>query len=274
MHTFYIPFLLYVIPICLLHNAFYELGLYDVKYSVSLYFLQILRCFTFSVGTTEPFLPQLWFLKTLFLAEILYSFLHFLCNRLKINSLYLLLLAILFFCFLRKNIVPHVLEVNVIWPIKAWILIEIGRYAKEYENKKWNKYIVVPFVVIWVFTAYKYSFSFQDTLGQNFMLQLMLASLGFFTLYETCCIVKECQLIRITTCYIGKKSLYIFFWHYIAFALINLIYCCLFDSFTYRMFRHKRFLEDISWYSYVWFSIVLVLLGGYIYDTAKKKHNS
>ncbi len=269
-HTFYIPFLLFVIPICLLHNVFYELGIYDAKYSVSQYIVQILRCFTFSVGKTEPFLPQLWFLKTLFLAEILYAMLHLLCNRFKIKPHILLLSAILSICLLPKDYVPHVLEVNVVWPIKAWIMIEIGRLVKQYNCRKWVKHMIVPFFMIWLSLAYNFRFSFQDSYGLTFILQLLLVCFGYFTFYRVSNFIKRYGLVRTISCYIGRKSLYLFFWHYAAFALINVVYCGLFAPDLYGMLRHVRFIDSISWYVYVLFSFLIVLFCGRIYDKAIK----
>ena len=86
--SFYFPFLLFVVPICLLHNVFYELGLYEKDYDLKQYAVQIIRCFSFSIGTNEPWLQQLWFLKTLFLAEVFYALIGYITNKFKICLLY------------------------------------------------------------------------------------------------------------------------------------------------------------------------------------------
>lgn len=269
VHTFYIPFLLFAVPICLLHNVFYDLGVYDTEYNINQYITQILRCLTFSVGTTEPFLPQLWFLKTLFLAEILYSFLHWVCNRMNIKQFYLLLLAIVFLCLLPKENVLHFLEVNIIWPIKAWIFIEVGRLAKGYNNRKWVQYSIMPFVVFWCSLAYEFSFSFQDSYGRFFILQLLLAVLGYFSFYYISKKAKQLAPLRMTACYIGRKSLYVFFWHYVAFAFVSIVYSALFDMSQYEFLRNERFCEAIPWLCYAFLSTGIVLLAGYVYDEAK-----
>lgn len=84
--SFYFPFLLFVVPICLLHNVFYELGLYEKDYDLKQYAVQIIRCFSFSIGTNEPWLQQLWFLKTLFLAEVFYALIGYSTNKYKIKK--------------------------------------------------------------------------------------------------------------------------------------------------------------------------------------------
>lgn len=98
IHTLYIPFLKFAIPICLLHNAIYAAGLYNVHYDTTQYIMQIVRTLLFSVGETEPFLPQLWFIKVLFIAEVMYAVIVYVCHWLGISKWYVIApLCVVFF---------------------------------------------------------------------------------------------------------------------------------------------------------------------------------
>lgn len=62
--SLYIPFLKYAIPIVLLHNVFFSYGIYTSGYEGwHEWVTQIGRTLLFCIGTTEPLLGQLWFIK-------------------------------------------------------------------------------------------------------------------------------------------------------------------------------------------------------------------
>ena len=261
IQSFYFPFLLFVIPICLLHNAFFELGLYENEYDIRQYAIQMLRCISFSIGTNEPWIQQLWFLKTLFLAEVLFAIFGYLFRKHKVWKLYIAIIVIVAMASINKNIVPHFFEVNVIWPIKAWLFIEFGRLLI---NRKYNLPIMpiaLMFIMAWFACGYLVHFSFQNSYGWQLLTQITLSVCGFLTLYDFASLIKRIHIIRVITCRIGQDTLYIFFWHYIMFAFISASYSLLFCKECYGMIKSDMRLNCINWSIYVLLSIVLVELG-------------
>lgn len=88
------PFLKYVLPVVLLHNVFYEIGVYDTPYTVKEYAFQICRTLFMSIGNNEPLLKQLWFLKVLFLTEIYYAIIIYVAYKVGCSKYYILFFSI------------------------------------------------------------------------------------------------------------------------------------------------------------------------------------
>ena len=88
--SLYLPFLYYSIPIILLHNVFTSIGFYENAYDIKNFIHQLFRTLLFSIGENEPFLPQLWFIKVLFIMEVSYAILLYVCIKLKIRKWFLL----------------------------------------------------------------------------------------------------------------------------------------------------------------------------------------
>lgn len=263
--SFYFPFLLFVVPICLLHNAFYELGLYEKDYDLKQYAVQIIRCFSFSIGTNEPWLQQLWFLKTLFLAEVFYALIGYITNKYKIKKLYIALVCIITLVFIRKGIVPHFIEVHILWPIKAWIFLEIGKLLIRNISKSPYILISLIFLISWFACGLMIHFSFQDSLGWHLVMQILLSVSGFICLYFFSSLIKKIDVVKQVTCRIGQDTLYIFFWHYIMFAIISALYSILFCKDCYSMIKYDMRLDCINWSVYVILSIILVEIGTLFY---------
>lgn len=263
--SFYLPFLMFVIPICLLHNLIWDIGLYENRYDIHQYIIQMIRCLTFSIGQTEPFLPQLWFLKSLFLAEILYVIIHYACNRIKVSYCLLVLSFICLMVILSKESIPHFIEVNVIWPVKAWLFIELGVSLKKINGKRHIALLVFPFLLAWSVVGCQLNVSFQHSYGLVFLLQFGMSILAYCSFYTIARLIKKKKWSRLTFCHIGQKSLYVFFWHYVVFAIINVVYGNLFASSAQMILHKQRCLDDVNWVYYVLISISAILLGEYAY---------
>lgn len=191
IHSFYLPFLMFVIPICLLHNLIWDIGLYENRYDIHQYIIQMIRCLTFSIGQTEPFLPQLWFLKSLFLAEILYAIIHYACNRIKLSYCLLVLFFICLMVILSKESIPHFIEVNVIWPVKAWLFIELGVSLKKINGKRHIALLVFPFLLAWSVVGCQLNVSFQHSYGLVFLLQFGMSILAYCSFYTIARLIKK-----------------------------------------------------------------------------------
>ena len=155
--TLYIPFLKFAIPICLLHNVFYEIGLYNLHYDTTQYILQILRTLFFSVGETEPFLPQLWFIKVLFLAEILYAIIVYLCKKVNIVKWHVIMPLCLLFFLMPTEWFPHVMHTNVIWPIRALLFYALGSIHSKIISSRLSSWHVMGIgAVVWIVASLRY----------------------------------------------------------------------------------------------------------------------
>ena len=271
LKSFYVPFLMFVIPICLLHNVFWEFGLYENRYSLHQYLIQMARCFAFSIGKNEPFLPQLWFLKTLFLGEIIYAMVKSFSMRFNFQKKWLLLGVLIFLIIFNDKSYPHFIGVNIVWPLKAWVFIEIGKILiakKEILNKPAT---IVIFIILWGYCGLYLNFSFQDSNGINLIVQVILSTTGFVSFYTLSEIIKKHEMAKIITCHLGSQTLYIFFWHYLVFAIISAIYSLMISPDEYVFIKSNVCLNSIHWIMYVTISLVLIDIGTKIYCNVKKR---
>lgn len=166
--TLYIPFLKYALPIILLHNLFFNIGLYEHSYTMTEYVRQLLRTFLFSIGETEPLLGQLWFIKALFLAEVYYAVLVYVTHLVKINKWIILIPAFLISVLLPTDWFPDIMKTNILWPFKAMFLYLLGRVLMKkfnYTEIRLNPLAYVCIFAAWIIFPIFFQTSFQTCTG-------------------------------------------------------------------------------------------------------------
>lgn len=124
--SLYIPFLKYSVPIILLHNVFYLQGWYAVEYSMTDWMMQFGRTLLFSIGMTEPLLHQLWFIKVLFIAEMLYALLVFTVQKVGVSKWYVIVSVGIVALLVSDKWFPDFFRMNIIVPLRALLLYAIG----------------------------------------------------------------------------------------------------------------------------------------------------
>ena len=251
--TLYIPFLKFAIPICILHNLFFAIGLYNIHYNTTQYIQQILRTIFFSVGETEPFLPQLWFIKVLFLAEMFYAVIVYLCKKMCIDKWCAIVPLCTIFFLMPTEWFPHVMRTNFIWPIRALLFYALGSiHSKIIGCRLSSWYIMLVGLVVWIFASIWYGhISINGVYGLS---ALILIYLIFFTVpvfYSLASWIKE---FKVGTMLAGggRMCMHVYFWHYVVFKVTSAIYvwmiCPTVDNL--QALSCSCFVEGIVWWQY------------------------
>ncbi len=260
--SLYIPFLKFALAISILHNVFYALGLYAHEYDIAQYGVQIVRTLLFSVGETEPFLPQLWFIKVLFIAEMFYAAIVYLCQKYGIGKWLVILPLCLAFFLMPVDWFPHVMGTNFIWPIRALLFYVIGSLHSRIIG---SRYATVPMmmagIVIWVIASMYYGhIGINGVWGMSAVILIGLIFITVPVLYSFASWVKK---YRVSSLLVGggKSCMHIYFWHYVIFKFTSAIAVWTIwpSAENLQTIRKSCFIEDISWWQYVF--IVFVVMG-------------
>lgn len=230
--TLYIPYLKYALPIILLHNVFFQFGLYEHSYTLENYAFQILRTLFFSIGTTEPFLGQLWFIKTLFLAEIYYAVLVYISFKSNINKWIFLFPLLFVSVLLPYKYFPHFMQTNLLWPFKAIFLYLIGQILVKkfnYTEIKFHPLIYISIFILWIISPFFVITSFQECSG-ILSIAMICFSIGIsFLLIQFYRILKKInvKIVRLSILKIGSGTMSIYCLHYLIFGIFHKGYLAL-----------------------------------------------
>lgn len=272
----YIPFLMFAMLITALHNAFYTIGVYETNYTITDYLHQILRTLLFSVGTNEPMLRQLWFMKSLFLCEIIYAIFVYISHKANINKWVLMGPIISIALVIKGSGVPQVLNSNLLWPLAAIVFYVIGGWISRYITLcKYRVAIIVPFLVIWFLAAYYCPHHFQMASGLYAILQMGLGIGAFLSFWIVAQYVKRIGLLNSCLTYVGRNTIPIYFQHVLCFYLISILTAIMFFPDSYQLIKTNThgFIPELNWGVYAIGSTILCLTIYYLYRKIKSVLN-
>lgn len=149
IRSLYFPFLYYSIPIILLHNAFAHIGFYENAYDIKGIIMQLCRTCLMSIGETEPLLPQLWFLKVLFLMEIMYACVVYMASKLRIEKEWLIIPLNAVALLVNCDNFPRVMRMNFLFPLRAMLYYYLG-VINVYINKRGISRRIMSFALLGV----------------------------------------------------------------------------------------------------------------------------
>lgn len=217
--SLYIPFLKYSLPIIILHNAFYSLGLYSIQYNLKDYSFQVFRTLLFSIGEKECLLPQLWFLKVLFLMEIIYGVIIWCSHKLQINKYIVMVPLTLAATTINPNILPHVCFMNIILPIRAMAYYVLGKTMMlqfRFTNKQFGFHYVIVILCLWMFFSFRYHTSFQESSGIIGIVQIITTVSVCLAILQIALTIKQkCKRSYLILCKLGKNTMPIYCLHYL-----------------------------------------------------------
>lgn len=271
--TLYLPFLKYAIPIILLHNVLYSWGWYDTNFTVAEYGKQLARTLVLSIGDKEPLLKHLWFIKTLFLAEILYAILLYVLQKLHVRKWYVILPLGVMAYVINISSLPHVFSSNLIWPLRALLLYSLPQFVGGgiwNVNKSTRAIAVIATLAVWLILPYSMKTTFQTAHGYEGLIQVFI-TMGMYQvlfLFSSYLLnIIEPKYIR-PFLYIGRNTMPIYYLHYVAFMVLTYL------AFLY--YGNEVTVSDIRtgvipWWAYTLFAIVSTLSFGYITTFVKNK---
>lgn len=276
--SLYLPFLLFAVLITVLHNVFFTIGVYETNYNFSDFVRQMVRTLSFSIGTNEPMLRQLWFMKSLFLCEVIYAIFVYFSHKTNVNK-WVVMGPIIFFALVMKGSgVPQVLNSNLLWPLAAIVFYIIGgriiRFVTLCSTRRVA--IIVLFLVVWFSVAYYCPRHFQMASGLYAILQVGLGIGAFLSFWFVAQYSKRVEIINRCLTYVGRNTIPIYFQHVLCFYLISIFASTLFFPNSYHLIKTNMhgFIPELNWIIYVVCSTILSLVIHYAYLRIRSFVNS
>lgn len=263
LKTLYWPFLYYSIPIVLLHNVFASAGLYGSFYDAKGFIIQLARVLLFSIGETEPFLPQLWFIKVLFITEILYALVVMMSVRMVFSKYYLLVPLSVTALLVPPQVVPHILFMNLFVPLRAMFYYLLGGVIVKLIDRMsvdFRILIMSGLILIgWLLAALHFrQTGITESQGIVSVIQALFLVAFVVVAWRSYKYVPKMGALKSLLLYLGRMTMPVYFLHYLAFSLISAVFIlCKFHDIGYL--DAKIFTSSIPWEVYTIGGIVLSL---------------
>lgn len=246
--TIYLPYVVFSIGLILFHNLFISIGLYGSSesflllengneygiipfYSARELVKQIVRTMLFA--SNEEFGGATWFLRILFIVNIFYNFFRFLAknylkfddNRIFVSSVIIGVLALFLGCGCDYYNIHLPLELQTCF--SAFFAFEVGVVFKKITDKaKTKNCILLSISTCLALLALTHFGSIGlglNSVGEPWF-YFAATILGLLFTYSTSIFIQKKITGKMVQCFvlIGKHSLSIVFYHFMAFKIVTL----------------------------------------------------
>ena len=272
IYSLYIPYVTWTIIFILLHNTFFHLGLindlygYDGKvnhlYSSSEIIIRALKSFLLIQG--ENFLGTFWFIRALFLGQIV--FILFL-NSTKKQLIFTPIIATLIFTriiLINHNIIPSS-GVIIHQALFATFFISIGKLIKQHLPTIKTLSLCV-LTIGFIFCGLTFNLSLNPEI-QNCLLLPITGTIGFLLSYKISSLMEH-HFIGNLFSLIGQKSFYIFALHFLMFKPISFLKIHLYNLDMSMLGSFPVIVEQNTffWIAYSFAGIFLSILLSLVID--------
>ena len=251
--TLYVPFIEYALPFVLFHNALFALGIDPNHLSSKEYVFQIIHTLLMTNGPSEVHLGAFWFLKVLFLAEIIYATIAYISHNQKVTNGICIIFGLIAL-IANKGIFPHVLQGNVIMPLRGLFYYTIAQVI--FKDVRWKKiwYISIPIVLWWIvesFTAHYTEGNIQilSICSLNSIYQIVFTCGLFMILFLVSGYLKVSKASSWMK-WMGRNTIPLYLLHQIMFAFISFIIMKLGYDMDGATIVKNRFINSIPWWAY------------------------
>lgn len=218
--SLYVPCVLFNSTVILLHNRFVHFYLVDdIQYDIKLICIKLLKAILFSGG--EQLSGATWFLRTMFASQLLYVIIEAFCK--KISKRYEALKCFIFLCSLLISWkIPVEIDgykyFNVLTAIP---LLHVGHTLRKYDIKIRTCYIIPCVIFLGIAPKLGVEIDFAVNLIGNPFVFLACAISGYVACYVMACWIAEFPVMKKISEYIGKSTLPIMLFHFIALKIVT-----------------------------------------------------
>ena len=275
LHNFFIRYYLYITDkeIILLNNNDIINNVYMTKYSLNDLIFNIIRTILFM--SNEQLSSATWFLRVLFINSILFSIIGYYCLKIPYKNKNILKLIICLTLF----IIGFIFQVNEFNPIQipvsfsTLILFYIGYIIKE---KQWikfliNKYNIIIYIIVLLIMNKIGSVSLEVNKYTNPIFLLITSLSGFIIIMNIAKYISKVQKLMIIITYMGKNTIPILGFHFLAFKIITLVQIIILRKPLYYLAAYPVLDSNGAWaILYLIVGVSLPLLFNYICIKIKK----
>lgn len=237
LKSIYLPMVLFSLPILLLHNVFCYAYIYEPTwiYTWKDFAWNILRVVT-RMSHNEGMLGTFWFLKDLFVGNLIFYFAYKWINKTKLNNKYHLPVIVLILVFISELCSMFHLRVPYFGisdkSFNAAFFIAFG-YLWKQKGWKTNNWFIwgIGIVSICIKLHVIPETMFQGTSYITFFGFAIPALFGSMILWDICRLMYKYLPQMIITFFekIGHKTLWIMALHFLSFKLVSYMYLLLYE---------------------------------------------
>lgn len=288
LKSLYIPFVAYEIVFLLFRNIFFSLNVYNDSQltkitSFSQFFTTIKSIFLLSYG--EPMLGTFWFLKTLLYVNILFLSVSLIVSKLKNKEIVRFLIIIVFYVLgsiidkyninfinvIKLNHGGNAIRLLLPFVDSKTLILLFSYYVGFIYKKNEHKIIFNKYIFICVFGALIILAEFVHISNSyiHYIFVIISAMLGiYFNLYFGKVLINRNYLKPLV--YIGKSSLFIMIFHFLAFKVVNLLQVLFYNYPMNKISDFPTISGDYGWWIlYVFAGVFLPTLVKYYWDKIK-----
>lgn len=268
--SLYIPCLLFNSFIALFHNFFVKICFIpDNLYSSKDFFFQLAKCFLFGGG--ESLSGAMWFLRTMFVATILFSIVLFVFKKssfMQFVSCFILSLIGYILGFLPFGRYFSFLTVLILFEIG--FIFKKNNISLNLSNKHIISCIVLGFIGITFFNAVvSNGISLKSNYIVNPMYFIVCSLLGFFMVCGIANVINKFRISNLFS-YIGNHTLPIVMLHYLAMKLVSLFGILLYNDNISLLTSYPFLYTGLGWSMlYTLFGIFIPLALYTLYNKLK-----
>ena len=240
----YWPYVKWSLLFLLLHNVCFHLHLYSDQYGWKEYvshlytpheFLHLAKCIVFKMNGHEQLLGGYWFMNALFFGSLIaWPVIRYIKSPL-IGGGGTLLCA----CTLLNKTCWHIPYIEIsAQAFSAALLIVIGHGMAKYKVKPFNNWQITLALAVTLVGSFVWNMAMnQDSYSNKrfipYILTATLATWTFYSLFER---MKNSQGVCVKMLdFVGKHTLTILTWHFLAFKLVSLVIIGIYGLQTERL---------------------------------------
>lgn len=225
IRSYYLPFVKWSILFILLHNLFTYMGLQSGFYDVKTTMTKVLRVFL--LKQSEPMLSQLWFLASLTISSLLAVFTtHFLKKKKQLNIKFLCLSIAI---SLSLSVILSYVEINGLVTMVRISFFANSFYLSGFLFRHQNlmkRFLSAGCMLLYIIGAICPLFiklEFFGTRELSILLYYVVAMCGILATISLSRKLAEIRYFNVLS-FIGRNTLYILVFHYLAFKLVSFGY--------------------------------------------------
>ncbi|GFP74252.1 acyltransferase family protein [Clostridium fungisolvens] len=235
LKTLYVPFLKYELFLLLFHNVFVTINIYppELRYSRAEYIANFIKNFCFI--STEQLGGAFWFIVSLFIVNIMFALISYVSNRVSKNNMESIRRVIVFLLFSLGNIISiHKFNIStgyilyyfntITTSLVALLVYYMGYIYKQYEEKIPLNASLAIISIVFLYINHRYGNISMGGNSYNDPAFFLISSICgiYINLYISKFIAERKLYITILE-YIGKNTMVIIGFHFLAFKLVSLI---------------------------------------------------
>ena len=274
----YIPYIICNTFCVILNNILININIFNTVnhdyFNFKTFTFEIIKTLLFN-NDTELF-GATWFLRLLFMINILFAIIEFtlnyfhIKNKIKIQVI-ISIVFLLFGYYISQNQINLKLVDSAMF--MCYGLFVLSTHLKELKIEKLNNFLILTLSFLGLIILNKYGrVEMSMDIYTNILYFVTVSILGWLFTYSLSHYLSKIKYLKNILKYIGENSIYILIYHFISFKIINIILVVLLrDNITLISAFPTLYKDNFYWIIYTVFGIIFSIIIGQMFKGIKIK---